>query len=69
MERSWARGEAPLFCKARFGPGSVAFQLFIWVAAVLFYLFRLTALALLMGGVGVLFFGVKAMERIELRGI
>jgi len=65
-ERSKVGNEAPLFCKARFGPGTVALLSFIAVAAILFYLFSMTALALLIGGVDVLFFGVKSMERIEL---
>jgi membrane protein implicated in regulation of membrane protease activity len=65
-ERPEASHEAPLFCKARFGPSTVGLLSFIAVAAILYYSFNMMALALLIGGVGVLFFSVKSMERIEL---
>jgi membrane protein implicated in regulation of membrane protease activity len=69
QERPKARSEAPLFSRARFGPGSIAFLSLIAIIAILFYLFSLKTFALLLGSVGVLLFGVKSMERIEVTRI
>jgi membrane protein implicated in regulation of membrane protease activity len=68
-EDSKARSEAPLLSLARFGPGSLVFLSLIAIIAILFYLFSLKTFALPLGGVGVLFFGVKSMERIEVSRI
>jgi len=64
-EHSGARREASLFSIARFGPSSIGLLLFITITAILFYLFSLKSIAVLLSGVGALFFGVKSMERIE----
>ena len=65
-ERSKEPSEAALFSIARFGHGSIMILLFIAITTILFYLFGLRSFALLLSGVGAVFFGVKSMERIHL---
>jgi len=69
QENPKARSKASLFSRARFGPGSIVFLSLIALTAILFYLFGLKTFGLVLSGVGVLFFGVKSMGRIEVSRI
>lgn len=60
-----ASDEAPLFSFVRFGPGAVTFLVLIAIMAAVFYLSNHRYLAVVAGAIGVVFVGVKSMERIK----
>lgn len=60
------RSNVPLFSLVRFGPGSIMLLSFIGMTTIVLYLSGLKYVAVLTGSMGILLFGVKSMERIQL---